>query len=124
VQAEYAKASPNDILIRIRIDNPRPSALDAALSSHALVPERVVMGRIGEGYGPEAFNTARQQPRFPRKPARRRTSRMRAGDAREFIFQAFGQPDRFLFTDNETNYERLFNSPNTSPYVKDAVHAT
>jgi hypothetical protein len=28
----------------------------------------------------------------------------------------------WLFTDNETNNERLFNSPNLSPYVKDAFH--
>lgn len=28
----------------------------------------------------------------------------------------------FLFTENETNTERLFDSPNESPYVKDAFH--
>ncbi len=27
-----------------------------------------------------------------------------------------------LFTENETNYERLFNSPNPSPYVKDSIN--
>jgi hypothetical protein len=29
---------------------------------------------------------------------------------------------RSVFTDNETNSERLFHSPNASPYVKDAFH--
>src|SRR5204863_6524734 len=28
----------------------------------------------------------------------------------------------FLFTDNETNHQRLFGSPNPHPYVKDAFH--
>ncbi len=27
-----------------------------------------------------------------------------------------------LFTENETNYERIFNSPNPSPYVKDSIN--
>ena len=27
-----------------------------------------------------------------------------------------------LFTENETNYERMFDSPNPSPYVKDSIN--
>src|SRR5581483_7540273 len=30
-------------------------------------------------------------------------------------------PDEFLFTENETNYERLFGVGNSSPYVKDGI---
>ena len=33
-----------------------------------------------------------------------------------------GKPPQLLFTENETNHERLFKTPNTSPYVKDAFH--
>src|SRR5205823_12558545 len=36
----------------------------------------------------------------------------------EYWFSACGQPT-FLFTENETNFERLWGLPNTSPYVKD-----
>lgn len=32
------------------------------------------------------------------------------------------QADEILFTENETNNQRLFNSPNTSPYVKDGIN--
>ncbi|UFP94923.1 MGH1-like glycoside hydrolase domain-containing protein [Gloeobacter morelensis] len=32
-------------------------------------------------------------------------------------------PEELLFTENETNYARLFGVPNASPYVKDAFHA-
>lgn len=28
----------------------------------------------------------------------------------------------WLFTDNESNLQKLYNSPNSSPYVKDAFH--
>ncbi|HVQ20715.1 MAG TPA: hypothetical protein VMS23_06635, partial [Terrimicrobiaceae bacterium] len=32
------------------------------------------------------------------------------------------EPDRLLFTDNETNQEFCFDLPNYSPYVKDSFH--
>ncbi len=34
----------------------------------------------------------------------------------------FQQSDDFLFTENETNFEKLFNRPNNSEFVKDAFH--
>ena len=33
-----------------------------------------------------------------------------------------GSDPQLLFTENETNHERLFGSPNRTPYVKDAFH--
>ncbi|HEY9364576.1 MAG TPA: glucosidase [Chitinophagaceae bacterium] len=34
----------------------------------------------------------------------------------------FEQPSKVLFTENESNTERLYNEPNQSPFVKDAFH--
>ncbi len=34
----------------------------------------------------------------------------------------FESPAELLFTENETNMQRIFNRPNVSPYVKDAFH--
>jgi hypothetical protein len=34
----------------------------------------------------------------------------------------FDQPERYLFTENETNTERLYQQPKASPFVKDAFH--
>ncbi len=34
----------------------------------------------------------------------------------------FSDAERLLFTENETNKERLFNTPNETPFVKDAFH--
>ena len=42
--------------------------------------------------------------------------RLTAGDGPD------GRPPEFLFTENESNAQRLFGAPNESPYVKDAFH--
>ncbi len=34
----------------------------------------------------------------------------------------FEDAQELLFTENETNYERVFNSPNPTPYVKDSIN--
>ena len=44
VFTEYAKASPDDILIRIRVFNRGPEAADAAPAADDLVPQHVVVG--------------------------------------------------------------------------------
>src|SRR5258708_3390968 len=38
----------------------------------------------------------------------------------DYFLQCEGGP-RLLFTENETNNERVFGTPNTSPYVKDGI---
>ena len=43
VFVEYAKASPEDILIRITVAQPRPGAGDAASAADALVPQHLVL---------------------------------------------------------------------------------
>ena len=40
----------------------------------------------------------------------------------EYWLHCDGAPD-LLFTENESNAQRLWNQPNASPYVKDAFHA-
>ncbi len=110
ISMEYAKASPNDILIRLRIDNrgPEPSTL------HVLPTlwfrNAWSWGRTGEGYWP--------------MPNIRQVDDTHVSCEQEslgrYTFEAFTTPEQFLFTENETNYERLFQTPNRTPYVKDA----
>ena len=45
VFVEYAKASPEDILIRITVAQPRAGGGDAARAADALVPQHLVVGR-------------------------------------------------------------------------------
>ena len=40
----------------------------------------------------------------------------------EDYYLYFEKPDKWLFTRNETNHEKLFGSKNKSPYVKDLFH--
>ena len=44
VVVEYAKAAPDDILIRITVDQPRPRGGAAAPAADALVPQHLVLG--------------------------------------------------------------------------------
>ncbi|URR36514.1 glucosidase [Thermosynechococcus sp. HN-54] len=106
---EYAKAAPNDILIQISIHNRG----NEAAHLHVL---------------PTLWyrNTWSWTPgHIPAKPELKQMDatlvRARYGELGEYEF-ASDRPVPFLFTENETNFERLFGQPNASPYVKDAFH--
>jgi hypothetical protein len=110
VSMEYAKASPNDILIRLRIDNRGPEPWPLHVLPTLWFWNAWSWGRTGEGYWP--------------KPTIRQVDETHVECEQEtlgrYTFEAMVKPERFLFTDNETNHERLFQTPNRSPYVKDA----
>ncbi|MCC6197836.1 MAG: glucosidase, partial [Burkholderiales bacterium] len=106
VFVEYAKAAPDDILIRISAANRGPDAAvlhvlptlwfrntwqaDAAVQKPSLV---AAAGAIAASHA----------------------------DLGEFVLHCDGAP-MLLFTDNETNNERLFGTPSASRHVKDAFH--
>jgi len=110
VTVEYAKAGSDDILIRITITNRGP---DAAL--HVLptlwLRNTWSWGRHGEGYDPKG-HIAQDGP------AGVRVSQPTLGQLR---LDAEGEPT-LLFTDNETNAERLWGTASASRYTKDAFH--
>jgi hypothetical protein len=112
VQIEYAKASPNHILIRVHIDNRGPEAWTLHFLPTLWFRNGWSWGRQGEGYWP--------------KPSLRRVDDTHIEGEQQtlgkFTFEALSKPDRFLFTENETNMELLFQSANAGPYVKDAFH--
>src|SRR5665213_3382698 len=107
---EYAKASPNDILIRLRIDNRGPQPWTLHILPTVWFRNAWSWGRTGEGYWP--------------RPSIHQTDATHVScdqaSLGKFTFEALTQPDRFLFTENETNAGKLFNAPNRTPYVKDA----
>ncbi|HVN30524.1 MAG TPA: hypothetical protein VMT45_00915, partial [Thermoanaerobaculaceae bacterium] len=116
ILAEYAKQSPDDILIRITVANRGPQAATLHLLPTLWFRNTWSWGRTGDEYPP--------------KPDIRPDGRggLVADHATLGRFAlAFGpHPDgtapMLLFTDNETNVERLFGSKNTNPFVKDAFH--
>jgi len=116
VFAEYAKASSDDVLIRITIAN--RGGEDASLHVLPTLWFRNTWswGRSGEAYWP--------------KPSLRQTAPGRIRGEHEtlgaFVLDASPDPSgrapELLFTKNETNAARLFGAANPSPYVKDAFH--
>ena len=116
VFAEYAKASPDDLLIRITVANRGPEPAPLFLLPTLWFRNTWSWGRTGEGYWP--------RPAIVREsPELLRADHTTLG---RYDLVVGPGPDgslpELLFTENETNLERLFGSANTSPYVKDAFH--
>ena len=111
VFVEYAKAGVEDIAIRITVENRGPDAAPL-----------------------DVLPTIWFRNRWAWNPLLRRPTASRGEDAdgirtvvldeeqygRRYLY-CDGSPE-LLFTDNETNTARIFNQPNASPYVKDAIH--
>ena len=106
---EYAKAGPRDILIRIQAVNrgPEPAALDilptlwfrntwAWEPNNEAARPTIHFGNDDNALVAEHFSLGR------------------------YVFACEGA-DTFLFTENETNCERLFGTPNQWKYVKDGI---
>jgi hypothetical protein len=116
VFAEYAKAGPNDILIRITAANRGPEAAPLHLLPTLWFKNSWSWGRAGESYWPKPQIKANGPGEIMAEHATLGTFRLAAEPL-------FGQSAaEFLFTENETNFERLFGQRNHSPYVKDAFH--
>ena len=108
VFVEYAKADPEDILVRDFDSQPRTGSGTAARLADTLVPQHMV-DRRGR---PQAFAARRGTGCHSRQPSR--SGRLLA---------PLRRCPELLFTENESNAQRLWNQPNASPYVKDAFHA-
>jgi len=107
VFVEYAKASPEDVLIRISAHNRGPEAAQLHLLptlwfrntwSWDKGESKPVLGHVADD--------------------RIHASHPKLGD---YTLQFEGAPE-LLFTENESNASRLWGQPNPSPYVKDAFH--
>ncbi|MEP7326984.1 MAG: glucosidase, partial [Gemmatimonadota bacterium] len=113
VSVEYAKASPDDILIQVRAINRGPDAAPLHLLPSLWFRNTWSWGRSGEGYWPK--------PRLWADTGSIRASHATLGKFRLDIESSGAEPE-LLFTDNETNQQRLFGSANASLFVKDAFH--
>ena len=115
VTAEYAKAAPNDILIRVTIANRGPEAATVHVLPTLWFRNTWSWGRTDDGYWP--------------KPEIRRDGKTsvlaRHATLEPFRLSVAPSGDTLpglLFTDNETNAERLFGSVNGTHFAKDAFH--
>lgn len=109
VFTEYAKASEEDICIRITIYNRGNKDAHIKLLPTLWFRNRWSFGLLNE------------------KPSIRRCGEDKNCAIAEHpklgaYHLYFEQAERVLFTENETNTERLFGTPNATPFVKDAFH--
>jgi hypothetical protein len=111
VFVEYAKADPNDILVRISVTNRGPEA--AAI--HVLP---TLWFKNDWSWFPQNAKPGIAVERLDAQGAVLRT----AHRVLEPYWLYCEPPQDVLFTDNETNNARLYGAPNASPYVKDAFH--
>jgi hypothetical protein len=111
VFVEYAKAAPDDVLIKISVANRGGADATLHLLPQLWLRNTWSWGRTGEGY-----DRAGVIERVGH--ARVKIAQPTLGD---FRLDADGDPD-LLFTDNETNHERLWGAASASPFTKDAFH--
>ena len=114
---EYAKAGPEDILVKISAVNRGPEAADLHL-----LP--TLWFRNDWSAWIADSNRAPVKPDLKQIKATKGVSALTANHPLlgEFIFSCEGDLS-LLFTENETNHERLFpGTNNESPHVKDGIH--
>ena len=116
VFVEYCKASPNDILIRITAANRGPDTASLHLLPTLWFRNTWSWGRTGEGYWPRPKLEDIREGLILGEHSSLGRFYLAAAEGPD------GVPPPFIFTENETNTGRLYGTPNSSPYVKDAFH--
>jgi hypothetical protein len=118
---EYAKASVEDILVRIHVANRGPAA-----ARLGLLPTIWFRNRW-------SWNGKAERPQLRRVADYEQKSADGAAPARASVIEAQeetygarwlyceGAPE-LLFTENDTNTARLYNAPNSAPFVKDGIN--
>jgi hypothetical protein len=113
VFVEYAKASPEDLLVKISVANRGPEAATV----HVLPS---LWFRNDWTWNEE---TPKPKLRGDGDKGRITAEHARLGKRILFCEAAGGkQAPALLFTENETNSERLWQQPNATPYVKDGIN--
>ena len=110
VTVEYAKAEVEDILIRINVSNRGPEAARLCVLPTIWFRNRWSWGDNND-------------PRPSLQKAENETNVVELHHFQEGqrFLHCEGTPE-LLFTENETNQQRLFNSPNSSRYAKDGIN--
>lgn len=109
---EYAKANPEDVLCRITVINRGPEAAPIHVLPH-LWYRNTWSWEAGE-----------QRPVIQATgvPGGAHTEDAAIGERWWYARAADGPPGDLLFTENETNLQRLYGAPNPTAYVKDGIN--
>jgi hypothetical protein len=107
VFVEYAKSEPEDVLVKISVFNRGPEA--------ALIHVLPTL------WFRNVWSWGDDDPKGTLRQIDRQSIRATHPSLGEFTLQCDGATE-LLFTENESNANRLWSQPNPSPYVKDAFH--
>ena len=110
VMVEYAKASPDDVLIQISATNQGPEPAELHLLPTFWFRNTWSWGTSGG-----------ERPALRAVHGRSTTIEAHHGSLGTRWLHCDGGPD-LLFTENETNCERLWGVANAGPYVKDGIN--
>jgi len=110
VMVEYAKASPDDVLIQISATNQGPEPAELHLLPTLWFRNTWSWGTSGG-----------ERPALRAVHGRSTTIEAHHGSLGTRWLHCDGGPD-LLFTENETNCERLWGVANAGPYVKDGIN--
>ena len=106
VVVEYAKATSEDILWRVTITNQGPES-----APFTLLPQLTARNRW-------SWSTAEGRPEFRQLDG----SSVLCETGRYGKRWLYSEDGTFIFTENDSNAERLFGVANESPFVKDSFH--
>ena len=112
VYVEYAKEGPEDICIKITVHNRSDETADLVMIPNLWYRNLWDFGVVNQL--PLISKLNLNQKGFGGVKA----SHYRIGD----YFLYFDEPDEYLFTNNKTNSERIYNTYNETPFVKDLFH--
>ncbi len=107
---EYAKVDEDDILCRISAANRGPDPAPIHILPHVWF-----RNTWSWGYGTE-------HPSMQMEDGTVQLNERHIGQYWWYVQARDESNTPLLFTENETNAERLFGTPNPSPYVKDGIH--
>jgi hypothetical protein len=122
VTVEHAKSSPDDFLVAITVVNRGPAPASLVVLPTLWFRNTWSWGRSGEGYWRGARLSARESDADLGGALEIAAEHPTLGSYRLAVEPGPGGAPELLFTENETNAERLFGSPNATRFVKDAFH--
>ena len=114
VEIEYAKAAADDILIRITVHNRATQA-----ATLQVIPQLWFRNTWSWGYETSPMDDVLRKPEMSLIGM----DTIKAEHPTLGTYYLYTQnPQLMLFTENETNWQRINGGDNASPYVKDAFH--
>lgn len=111
VFTEYAKEDDQDILIKVTVANRADTAHDIWLLPTLWLRN---LWSFNQMEGEHNIQVEDQKKKYGSV----KLTHPKLGD----YYLYFENPDEWLFTNNETNFEKLYGTDNPSPYVKDLFH--